>query len=200
MLIEHITGHLLLVMAPTGSGKGSLIAHAQHEFSQVVQTVSCTTREKRPAEKEGVDYYFISRTDFLERVQQEKFLEWAEFSSNLYGTLKSELVERLQRGEVVICEIELQGVLQLMNMVPQKHRTLVYIEAGDWEVMKKRALARAPISEEHLALRYERYLHERASKEYADIVINNVDGKLQDSKEHMKTIVQSIITTLASPQ
>ena len=200
MLIEHITGHLLLVMAPTGSGKGSLIAHAQQQFPKLVQTVSCTTREKRPAEKDGVDYYFISRPEFVGKINGEEFLEWAEFSGNLYGTLKSELVDRLQRGEIVICEIELQGILQLMNMVPKEHRTLVYIEAGNWEVMKNRALARAPISEEHLALRYERYLHEKASKEYADIIINNVDGKLQDSKEHMSRIVQTIITALASPQ
>lgn len=200
MLIEDIKGHLLLVMAPTGSGKGSLIAHTQHLFPQVAQTVSCTTREKRPSEKEGVDYYYLSRADFRDKIQRGQFLEWAEFSGNLYGTLKSELVGRLQKGEIVICEIELQGVLQLMNMVPQEHRTLVYIEAGDWEVMKARALARAPISEEHLALRYERYLHEKASKEYADIVINNVDGKLQDSKDQMASIVQSIITQLSKPQ
>ena len=140
----------------------------------------------------------IHGSAFVGKINGNEFLEWAEFSGNLYGTLKSELVERLQKGEVVICEIELQGILQLMNMVPKEHRTLVYIEAGDWEVMKQRALARAPISEEHLALRYERYLHERASKEYADIIINNVDGKLQDSKARMAEIVQKIITTVTT--
>ncbi len=200
MLIENIKGHLILVMAPMGSGKGSLIAHVQHLLPKLVQTVSCTTRDKRPAEKEGVDYYFISRPSFVGKINGNEFLEWAVFSGNLYGTLKSELVGRLQNGEVVICEIELQGILQLMNMVPKEHRTLVYIEAGDWEIMKARALARAPISEEHLALRYERYLHEKASKEYADIIINNVDGKLQDSKTKMAEIVQHIITTVTTPQ
>lgn len=198
MLIENIKGHLILVMAPMGSGKGSLIAHVQHLFPKIVQTVSCTTRDKRPAEKEGIDYYYISRPSFVGKINGNEFLEWAEFSGNLYGTLKSELVDQLQKGEVVICEIELQGILQLMNMVPKEHRTLVYIEAGDWEVMKKRALARAPISEEHLQLRYERYLHEKASKEYADIIINNIDGKLQDSKTKMAEIVQNIITTVTT--
>jgi guanylate kinase len=197
-MLQNIKGHLVLIMAPTGSGKGMLIAHAQKLFPQIVTTVSCTTREKRPAEQEGVDYYYISREAFTTKIENGAFIEWAEFSGNLYGTLKSELIERLEKGQIVICEIELQGVLQLMNIIPKENRTLVYIDAGDWETLKARAQARAPISEEHLALRYERYLHEKAAQAYADKVIINQDGKIDDAKTQMVAIIESIVTDVAS--
>ena len=138
MKVENVHGHLVLIMAPTGSGKGILISHIESLFPDIARTISCTTRDKRPSEHEGVDYYYSSREEFTKRIEDGKFLEWAEFSGNLYGTLKSELVERLQKGEVVLCEIELQGVLQLMELIPKEYRTLIYIEAGDWEILKKR--------------------------------------------------------------
>jgi len=194
MIVENVQGHLVLIMAPTGSGKGLLISHIEGLFPSIARTVSCTTRDKRPSEHEGVDYYYISREEFTTRIEAGKFIEWAEFSGNLYGTLKSELVVRLQKGEVVLCEIELQGVLQLMELIPKGHRTLIYIEAGDWEILKKRAQARAPISEEHLQLRYERYLHEKASKDYADVIINNTDGRIEESKRQIVEVMQTIIT------
>jgi guanylate kinase len=197
-MMQNIKGHLVLILAPTGSGKGMLIAHAQKLFPQIVTTVSCTTREKRPAEIEGVDYYYISREAFNAKVENGDFIEWAEFSGNLYGTLKSELVERLEKGQIVICEIELQGVLQLMDIIPKENRTLVYIDAGDWETMKARAQARAPISEEHLVLRYERYLHEKAAQEYADKVIINKDGEIEDAKNQMVAIIESIVANVTS--
>lgn len=191
--IQDIRGHLVLVMAPMGSGKGSLVSHVREVLPRLTHTVSCTTREKRPTEIEGVHYYFLSRTEFESKVQENLFVEWAEFSGNFYGTLKSELTERLQSGEVVICEIDVQGILQLLGSIPASHKTLIYIEAGDWEVLRSRALARAPMSEAELALRYERYLEEVAHKELADIIVYNRDGQLEEAKTQMESIMRDII-------
>lgn len=190
--MNTITGHVILLMGPTGSGKGSLVKHVQEHFSDLYFTVSCTTREQRPGEVDGVSYYFISPEEFDQRVAKGLFLEWAEFSGNKYGTLKSEIVERLENGQVVLNEIELQGIKQLLEIIPQEHRTLVYIEAGSWEALKARALARAPMSEEHLELRYQRYLEEVKMKPYADVVIRNEDGQLEEAKKQMETLVQKI--------
>lgn len=199
MAIQNITGHLIFIMAPMASGKGSLVAYIEENFPQARRTVSCTTRERRPKEIEGVDYYFITRSEFEHRREKGDFIEWAEFSGHLYGTLRSELVGRLQKGEIVICEIELQGVLQLLDIIPKEHYTLVYVNAGDWETLKARALSRAPISEEHLALRYERYCEEEAFKDRVDVVINNRDGQLEKAKAQMHAIVADIITKIKKP-
>ncbi len=182
-------------MAPTGSGKGSLVAHARAVFPQVTSTVSCTTRSPRPGEVEGIDYSFISREEFTNRVAEGFFVEWAEYGGNLYGTPVSELTLRLSRGEVIISEIEIQGVRALREIVSKDQRTVVYIDAGGWETLKRRARARAPISEEELALRHERYMHEiEFCTDIADIVISNQDGEIEEAKAQFEKLVGDIIT------
>lgn len=196
MLISEIKGHLVLIMAPTGSGKGSLVSHVQHVFPQVTHTVSCTTRARRPQEVDGVNYYFISREEFEKRIAHRDFVEWAEYGGNLYGTLRTELSDRLYRGEVVICEIEVQGVLQILRLIPYQYRTVVYIDAGDWETLKRRALARSPMTDDELSLRYDRYLDEVAHKGLADVVVYNRDGEIEQAKKHIETAMNDIIKNL----
>ncbi len=198
MHLRDITGHLVLIMAPTGSGKGTLVSHIRSVFPVVTHTVSCTTRERRPQEVDGVNYYFLTRQAFTEKIEANEFLEWAEFGGNLYGTLRSELVDRLSRGEVVICEIEVQGVLQLLTYIPREHKTLIYIDAGDWDTLVRRARARAPISDTEIALRHERYLEEVTHKELADIVVYNRDGEIEKAQEHMIAIIKNIISKTES--
>lgn len=181
-------------MAPTGSGKGVLEQHVFTKFPQIKFAVSCTTRDLRPGEQDGVQYHFITREAFEEKIQQGAFLEWAEFSGNLYGTLKSEVEDSLNRGEIILNEIELQGVEALKKLIPKEQRTIIYVEAGGWEVLKARALSRAPISEEHLQLRYERCLEEQKSKPHADYVIDNQDGQIEEAKAQLEEIITAIIT------
>jgi len=188
-----IRGHLVLIMAPMASGKGSLISYVQSEFPQITRLTSCTTRSARPGEVDGVEYFFISREVFERKIENGEFIEWAEFSGNLYGTLHTELMGRLEKGEVVINEIDLQGVIQLMRLIPRDRYTLIYIDAGGWETLKARALARAPISEEHLELRKVRYEEEDAFKSRADFVIQNGDGELEEAKLKLHTIIEHII-------
>jgi len=191
---QAMTGHLILITAPMASGKGRLIAHVMHEFKEVIRLVSCTTRAQRPGETDGVDYHFISRDDFEHKIKANEFMEWAEFSGNLYGTLKSELLGHLEKGHIVINEIDLQGVQNLVTLIPQSHRTIIYIDAGDWETLKARALSRAPMSEEELALRYTHYLKERTFKDDADFIIYNDDSQLEEAKKEMSRIVSNIVS------
>lgn len=197
-MIDDISGHLILFMAPTGSGKGALEKYLFERFPELQFAVSCTTREPRPGEKHGVNYYYLSREEFQQRIEAGDFLEWAEFSGNLYGTLKSELLDRLYKGQIVLNEIELQGVEALKQLIPKEHRTIIYIEAGGWEELKRRAEARAPISKEHLELRYQRYLLERESKVHADYVVENLDGKLAEAQAELGEIVGNIITSVTN--
>lgn len=182
-------------MAPTGSGKGELVKYVKATFPEVYFSVSCTTRAMREGEAEGVNYYYLTREEFEGKIKNEEFLEWAEFGGNLYGTLKSEIVERLHDGKIVLNEIELQGVELLKPLIPEEHRTIIYIDAGGWEVSKRRALARGPMSEDELQLRYERYVKEAAAKPEADVVIENPDGKLDEAKAALGKVIADIINS-----
>jgi guanylate kinase len=171
--LDEIRGHVVVVMAPMGSGKGTIVGRALATYPELKHTISCTSRPMRPGEEEGKQYYFISRAEFNQKIEAGEFLEWAEFAGNKYGTLKSEILPRLTNCDVVIVEIELQGVEQLLTLLPREHMTIVYIEAGGWEVLRARAEARAPMSDTELAARHERYLIEKQAKPIADIIINN---------------------------
>lgn len=188
----EIHGHALIVMAPTGSGKGTLIGHALQAFPELVTTVSCTTRSMRPGEVNGREYHFISATEFDQKITEGEFIEWATYGLNRYGTLKSEIMPPLQAGKMVLLEIEVQGVEQLHTLLPKSRMTVMYIEAGGWEVIKARVLARAPIDALELEKRHERYLKEVEFKAHADIVIDNSGSDIETAKEQFITIIRNI--------
>lgn len=191
-MIGNIKGHVLVVMAPMGSGKGTLIKEALATIPDLYVTVSCTTRAMRPGEIEGKDYYFLTPAEFEQKVAAGDFLEWAVFGANKYGTLKSEIVQRLENGQIVIAEIDVQGVEQLHQLILAEHITTVFIDAGGWEVLKARALGRAPMSEDELNSRYERYLVEVASKDIADIIIDNSTNDFTPAKEEFCRLIESL--------
>lgn len=192
VMLDNIKGHVLIVMAPMGSGKGTLIREALTVFPDLYETVSCTTREPRPGEINGKDYYFINEEEFTKKVEGGEFLEWAIFGKNRYGTLKSEIIARLEEGKIVIAEIDVQGVEQLHRLIPKEHITTVFIDAGGWEVLRARALLRAPMSEEELSARYERYLVEVASKDIADIIIDNSANDFTPAKNEFCRLIESL--------
>lgn len=189
--MNEITGHAVIVMAPMGSGKGTLIQHIQNLYPNIHTTVSCTTRAMRPGETQGKEYHFITSEEFDKKIKNGEFLEWAHFGLNRYGTLKSEILPRLEQGEVVIAEIELQGVEQLHKLLPKDNITTIFIEAGGWETLKARALARAPISDDELTKRYERYLVEVKAKDIADVVIDN-SKSIEDAKKAIVDVFKKI--------
>lgn len=195
---QKFTGHVLLIMAPTGSGKGTIEKHVLSFFPELLFSVSCTTRAMRPSEVQDREYHFITKEVFEEKVDKGDFLEWAEFGGNLYGTLKSELLQPLYTGKVILNEIELQGIQQIKNIVPVEHRTIVYIDAGSWDDLVRRAKARAPITDDELALRKIRHDHEVLALPHADVVIDNRDGKLEDAKLRLEQVVKDIFQKIAS--
>ena len=189
-------GHLILIMAPSGSGKSLLISHLREQVPGLYFAVSCTTRKPRPDEKEGETYYFISEESFEEKIKEGAFLEWAEFSNNRYGTLISEILEPVKAGKVVVREVELQGILALKEIIPQTNRTVIYIDAGPWEILEHRILARAPMSSEHLALRKLRYVEESKWRVFADMIVENNEGRLEEAKQELQKRVENIVLTV----
>jgi guanylate kinase len=108
-LFTHKRDHLLFVIsAPSGAGKSTLLNGIRH-FGDFEYSVSCTTRAPRPGERDGIDYHFLSRTAFEEQIQKSNLLEWAEVHGNYYGTLRSEVLDRLASGVDVLVDVDVQG-------------------------------------------------------------------------------------------
>jgi guanylate kinase len=111
-------GLLVVLSGPSGVGKGTVRrALFQMPHHDLVYSVSMTTRPPRPGEVDGVDYYFVDKETFLRRIQEGKFLEWAEFVGNYYGTPKDKVEEQLDNGKEVVLEIEVEGALQVRKQM-----------------------------------------------------------------------------------
>lgn len=193
MEISEIKGHLLLVMAPSGSGKKSVIDSVLAQHREIYFAKTYTSRAIRKGVEENPLYMFTTKENFQEMIDKGEFIEYAEYSGNFYGTPKSEIVEPLKNGKIVFKEMELQGVKQIKELIPAARRTIVYIDGGPWHDLEKRIRARAPISDEELELRRQRYEKESQSKDEADIIIRNHDGELPGAIEHMEHIVNGIV-------
>ncbi|HPG43018.1 MAG TPA: guanylate kinase [Acholeplasmataceae bacterium] len=111
-------GLLIVLSGPSGVGKGTVRrALFQMPNHDLVYSVSMTTRAPRPGEVDGVDYYFVDKETFLKRIKENKFLEWAEFVGNYYGTPRDKVEEQLDQGKEVVLEIEVEGALQVRKQM-----------------------------------------------------------------------------------
>ncbi len=144
-------GKLIVVSGPSGVGKGTVLSRVFDREDNLWKSVSATTRAPRAGEKDGVDYFFIDRETFKKEVEQGGFIEWAEYSGNLYGTPLKSVEEHLERGENVILEIDVQGALQIRDKIPSA--VLVFIEPPSLEELKRRLSMRETETEEAISMR-----------------------------------------------
>jgi len=193
---SEINGHLVLLMAPSGSGKKTLIDGLGSLQDQMYFAKTFTSRTRRVSSEENPKYEFISVEDFEKLINEDAFVEWANFSGNLYGTAKSEILSALQKPQVVFKEMELQGVQQIKELVPDSNLTVIYIDAGDWSDLKQRIVSRAAISDEELELRRQRYEEEVTFKDEAEIIIANHNGMSEAAQANFKAVIASIINSV----
>jgi guanylate kinase len=139
-------GKIIVIVAPSGTGKSTLIARLQDERPNLAWSVSCTTRDVRPGEVNGRDYHFISVDEFLERKDKKEFVEWAKVHSNYYGTLKSFIDEGLNKGNDLLFDLDVQGC-DLLRGVYGNEAKIVFIQPPSVNELEKRLRRRGTDSE-----------------------------------------------------
>lgn len=166
------TGTLYIVSAPSGAGKTSLVKALLDAQPQVRVSVSHTTRPMRPGEVDGVNYHFVSREAFLERLQHDEFLEHAEVFGNLYGTSQRWAEQTLDEGYDLILEIDWQGAQQVRRLMPQAKS--IFILPPTQEALRQRLTNRGQDSDEVIDKRMREAVSEMAHHvEYDYLVIND---------------------------
>lgn len=168
-------GNLFIVSGPSGAGKDTIVScfFDKYGFDDVHLSVSATTRAPRPGEAEGVNYYYMSRDEFLSKADAGGFLEWAQFCDNMYGTPRDKVLEKLDAGIDVILVIEVQGAIQVKKLYPDS--VGVFILCPSFSVQKQRLIDRGTESPEAVEKRLETARREVQSAEHYDYVIINRD-------------------------
>ena len=174
-----------MISGPSGAGKGTVIALVRQRVGHVVRAVSATTRSPRPGEADGREYHFLTRQAFEKAVAAGDFLEWVQYSGELYGTLRAEVLADLARGDDVILEIELVGARAVRRALPEA--VAVFIAPPSMAELADRLRGRGTETDEAIARRLSIAAVEVAAAGEFDHVIVN------DEAERAATKVAAII-------
>ncbi len=181
-------GLLIVVSGPAGSGKGTVNAHllATGDFAY---SVSATTRAPRPGEVDGVNYHYISKEEFLGRIESGDMLEYTQYCGNYYGTPKKEAEEVLNAGKHLILEIEVEGARNVKKKYPEA--ILILLLPPSFSVQEHRLRSRGTETEEKILERLTRTREELRFADSYDYVVYNHDGKDLDAAREILSILQA---------
>jgi len=179
--------NIYIVSAPSGSGKTTLLQSLLKTFKDLKFSVSHTTRQPRQGERNGVDYFFTERSEFLKMVERNEFLEWAEYYGQLYGTSRAFVDEHVGGGRDVILDIDVNGARQVKEQIGEA--ISVFIMPPSFAVLENRLRLRRQESDEAIHRRLEIARSEiHACHSYDYIVVNDV---LEDSVQVLEAIVRA---------
>jgi guanylate kinase len=184
---------IIIITAPSGSGKTSITRYLMQQFPQLAFSVSAATRQARGIEKDGVDYHFISTEDFQQKIQHNEFVEWEMvYEGKYYGTLKAELEKIWAQNKIPVLDIDVKGAIHVQQQYPQTALSL-FIEPPSVEELKNRLQGRGTETAESLAARVNKAAYELSFKEHFNKVIVNDDLQKACSK------AAAIVTEFINP-
>jgi len=165
-------GNLIIISSPSGGGKGTLIKEILRTVADIAYSISFTTRALRGGEINGKDYFFVSRTEFENLINQGEFLEFAEVHGNLYGTSIKQVKTEIKRGRDVVLEIDVQGAASVLKILPEA--VSIFILPPSFEVLQNRLTRRATEKKTDLDLRLQNSFTEVARyQEFEYVVVND---------------------------
>jgi len=184
-------GKIIIFTAPSGSGKTTVVRHVLKKFNFLDFSISATTREKRPHEEDGVDYYFISVEDFKKKRRQRKFAEWEEvYNNQYYGTLKSEIERIWEAGSHIVFDIEVKGATNIKKKYGDQ-ALAVFIKVPSLDILIQRLKSRKTESEASLKKRIKRIKKELTYEKSFDRVL--INDKLEDTLKEAEKLVEEFI-------
>ena len=169
--MKEITGKLIVISAPSGTGKTTVVKKLLQQSTNLEASVSFTTRKMRENEKEGLDYFFVSEKTFTSMIQNDDFLEHATVFGNFYGTEKISVSENLKKGLNVILEIDWQGALQIKSSMPSC--VMIFLIPPSKEVLLARLKNRGTDSDQEIAYRFNQAVLDLEQSDKFDHVLVN---------------------------
>ena len=164
---------IILITAPSGSGKTSIVNHLMKKFPQLAFSVSATTRKSRKNEKDGVHYYFISEPEFRKKIHDKEFLEWEMvYEGKYYGTLKSDIERIWNEDKIPVLDIDVQGAIHVQQQYPV-NTIAIFIQAPSAEELKRRLKLRGSETDESLQARLNKSSYEMTFKKHFENIITN---------------------------
>lgn len=181
-------GQLFVISGSSGVGKGTVIKEFLKRHPEFKLSVSCTTRKPREGEIHGQNYFFLTREEFQTHIDDNDFLEWAEFSGNLYGTQKFYVEEKLAKGKNLILEIDTQGALNVKKIMPQA--VLIFILPPSIEELETRLRGRHTETEEAIQKRLQATKAEIERSDYFDYKV--VNDSIENAVSKLEKITQVV--------
>lgn len=183
--MANAKGKVFVITGPSGVGKGTVVEQVLKKVDNIYLSVSATTRQKRPGEKEGVNYFFKTKEEFDKMVQSDEFLEWAEFAGDYYGSPKFSINNYLSCGKDILLEIELQGAKQIKQKCPDA--VLIFLAPPTFEALEERLIKRQTESIEKVKVRLK-----KAGQEMKEIKLFHylvVNDKLDEAVKNVNSII-----------
>ena len=162
---------LIIITGPSGVGKGTVVKELLDRNKDIWLSISATTRNPRVGENDGLNYYFISEERFKDMIDKKEFLEWAQFAGNYYGTPLSSVNEKIEKGFIVLLEIEVEGAKQIKEKFPEA--LSIFLLPPSKEELEKRIRNRGTEKEEAINRRLSRANYEIASSDKFDFTLTN---------------------------
>ena len=182
-------GILLVISGFSGAGKGTVVEKLLKQYDNYALSVSVTTRDPRPGEEEGREYYFRTREEFRRLIEENMLIEYAEYVNNYYGTPKKFVEEQLALGKDVVLEIEMQGARQVKKQFPGA--VLVFVTPPDFDELKERLTKRGTETPEVIESRLKRAAAEADAMEAYDYIALNERDLADECTAHIHEIVRS---------
>lgn len=180
-------GSLFVITGPSGAGKGTVLKEVIKSLDRLYFSVSATTRKPREGEMDGVHYHFLTRERFEALIGADRFLEYAQYAENYYGTPLDPVLDQLEQGNDVILEIELQGALQVKQRMPQA--VLVFIAPPSFAELEDRLRGRGTESEEVILRRLAIARQECANMDRFHYVV--VNDEVADAADRLRAVILS---------